>query len=198
MYFFTKMFFSSQTWDMIFLLLAKSYGSALLFSNFFIHSVTVRCIQEKSVFRPGISALHLLQVKHTAQQVVCYRNTISGVWGCFGTKRVVEEVDAMVMWLLHCIGDILMSFFSLLKMQSILSCWHAVSAGRIVAMNTDTGYWTYWNLTYTELRCLCILPIPGVAVHPIFNAWVGNFIWGLNCPRYLKANYSVVLCLYGT
>lgn len=85
----------------------------------------------------------------------------------------------------HCVGDIFV--YLLLKMQSALSCWHAVFPGRVVAMNTDTGYRRYWNLSSTELRWLCILSIPGVAVHPVLNAWVGNFIWGLNYPKYWKA-----------
>lgn len=160
----------------------------------------VRCIQEKGpfsgqgflLFTSYRSNIHgRLYVTKTQFQV--FEDVLGGEewwkrwmqwlfdnWG-HAENTGLREVSV------DCIGDILMCL--LLKMQSALSCWHAVFPGRIVAMNTDTGTCPAQSWDDSVFRCCS---------HPVLTACVRNFIWGLNYPKYWKANYIVVLCLGGT
>lgn len=138
------------------------------------------------------------------RQVVCYKNPFSGVWGCFGRKRMVEEVDAVVIWLLGAWRKH-WTWRGVCALHWWHSCvWSYKNAVSPQLLACSFPRWgsghEYWGTGACPAQSWddCILSIPDTAVHPVSTACVGNSIWGLNCPKYWKANYIAVLCFYGT
>lgn len=95
----------------------------------------------------------------------------------------------------RCLCIALVTFLSVLfwKCSQPSSCWRAVSPGRVVAMKTEI-----LELNLHRAGMILYSVYTRCCSHPVLTACVGNFIWGLKCPKYWKADYIVVLCLYGT